>query len=152
MNTITPFLMFSDQLEAALEFYSKTFDDFELVRRARTGPEKICSAEFVLGGQRFMAFNGGDYFAFSEGISLYLDCKDQAEVDRYWQAFLDGGAKPSHCGWITDPFGISWQVVPKRFTELIGDSDENKVQAVMDAMMTMEKLNVAELEQAYDNA
>jgi predicted 3-demethylubiquinone-9 3-methyltransferase (glyoxalase superfamily) len=152
MNKITPFLMFNDQLEAAIEFYSATFSDFELTKQARTGPDGICSAEFVLCGQPFMAFNGGEYFSFSQGFSLYLDCDDQDEVDRYWQAFVDGGATPLQCGWLTDRFGISWQIVPKRFIEMIGDDNTNKVKAVMDTMMSMEKLDIATLEQAFNDA
>ena len=152
MNKITPFLMFSDQLEAAIEFYAATFPDFELKQQARSGPEGVRSAEFVLCGQPFMAFNGGDYFSFSEGFSLFLDCADQDEVDQYWQAFVEAGGTPSQCGWLTDPFGISWQVVPRRFMEMIADDNPNKVKAVMDAMMTMQKLDVAALEQAFNKA
>ena len=99
-----------------------------------------------------MAFNGGDYFSFSEGFSLFLDCADQDEVDQYWQAFIEAGGTPSQCGWLTDPFGISWQVVPRRFMEMIADDNPNKVKAVMDAMMTMQKLDVPALEQAFNKA
>ena len=120
---------------------------------ARTGEDgPISSAEFVVGGQLFMGYNGGAYFSFSEGISLYVDCADQDEVDEYWDKLVSAGATPTQCGWIKDPFGLTWQIVPRRFTELIHDSDPRKVKAVMDAMMTMVKLDVAELERAYDEA
>ena len=153
MNKVTPFLMFNDQLEAALEFYTATFPDSEICNVARAGEDgPVSSAEFVIGGQRFMGYNGGSYFSFSEGFSLYVDCADQDEVDDYWGKFVQAGAEPTACGWIKDPFGLSWQIVPRRFNELIGDSDPKKVKAVMDAMMTMVKLDVAELERAYNEA
>jgi predicted 3-demethylubiquinone-9 3-methyltransferase (glyoxalase superfamily) len=153
MNKVTPFLMFSDQLEAAMEFYTATFPDSRIRNVARTGEDgPITSAEFVVGGQVFMGYNGGSYFSFSEGFSLYVDCADQAEVDTYWDKLLQAGATPTACGWIKDPFGLSWQIVPRRFTELIRDEDPKKVKAVMDAMMTMVKLDVAALEKAYDEA
>ena len=153
MNKVTPFLMFNNQLEAAMAFYTATFPGSEIRNVARTGTDgPVASAEFVVGGQVFMGYDGGPYFTFSEGISFYVDCADQAEVDAYWDKFLQAGATPSQCGWIKDPFGISWQIVPRRFTELIGDRNPTKVKAVMEAMMTMVKLDVAALERAYDAA
>ena len=153
MNKVTPFLMFNDQLEAAIEFYTSTFPDSEVRNVARTGQDgPITSAEFVVGGQPFMGYNGGSYFSFSEGVSLFVDCADQAEVDGYWDKFLQAGATPTACGWIKDPFGLSWQIVPRRFMELIRDRNPQKVKAVMDAMMTMVKLEVSELEKAYNEA
>ena len=153
MTKVTPFLMFNDQLEAAIAFYTATFPNSKVTTSARTGAEGVVtSAEFVVGGQRFMAYNGGSYFTFSQGFSLFLDCEDQAEVDRYWDAFVNAGATPLQCGWITDPFGVTWQIVPRRFTQLISGGDPKKVQAVMDAMMEMVKLDVAGLERAYDAA
>ncbi|WP_291157085.1 VOC family protein [Gemmatimonas sp. UBA7669] len=139
MNKVTPFLMFNDQLEAAMAFYTATFPDSEIRSVARTGSDgPVSSAEFVVGGQLFMGYNGGPYFTFSEGVSLYVDCADQAEVDAYWDRLVAAGATPTACGWIKDPFGLSWQIVPRRFTELIRDPNAAKVQAVMDAMMTGE--------------
>ena len=153
MNKVTPFLMFNDQLEAAIKFYTSTFPDSEIRNVARTGTDgPVNSAEFIVGGQHFMGYNGGAYFSFSEGVSFYVDCADQAEVDDYWNKLLQAGAEPTACGWIKDPFGLSWQIVPRRFTELIADSDPTKVKAVMDAMLTMVKLDVAELERAYNEA
>jgi predicted 3-demethylubiquinone-9 3-methyltransferase (glyoxalase superfamily) len=151
MSKVTPFLMFNDQLEAAIAFYTATFPDSEVRNVARAGKDgPINSAEFVVGGQRFMGYNGGSYFSFSDGVSLYVDCVDQAEVDEYWDKLVKAGAKPMRCGWIKDPFGLSWQIVPRRFIELIRDKDPKKVKAVMEAMMTMVKLDVAELERAYN--
>lgn len=153
MTKVTPFLMFNDQLEAAMEFYTATFPDSHIRNVARTGADgPVASAEFVVGGQVFKGYNGGSYFSFSEGFSLYVDCADQAEVDEYWDKLVMAGATPTACGWIKDPFGISWQIVPRRFIELIGDGNPEKVKAVMEAMMSMVKLDVAALERAYDEA
>lgn len=150
MTKVTPFLMFNDQLGAALEFYTATFPDSEIKNIARTGEDgPITSAEFVIGGQSFMGYNGGPHFTFSEGFSLFVDCKDQDEVDEYWDKLVRAGARPTQCGWITDQFGLSWQIVPRRFTELIRDKDPKKVKAVIGAMMKMVKLDVAALERAY---
>ena len=153
MSKVTPFLMFNDQLEAAIAFYTATFPDSEIKNVARTGEDgPITSAEFVVGGQSFMGYNGGPYFTFSQGFSLYVDCDNQAEVDEYWDKLVSAGATPSQCGWITDQFGVTWQIVPRRFMELISDNNSQKVQAVMDAMLTMVKLDVAALEKAYNDA
>ncbi len=153
MSKVTPFLMFNDQLEAAIAFYTATFPDSEIRHVARSGQDgPINSAEFVVGGQSFMGYNGGSYFSFSEGVSLYVDCEDQAEVDRYWDTLVAAGATPTACGWIKDPFGLSWQIVPRRFMEMIRDTNPKKVQAVMEAMMKMVKLDVAGLERAYAEA
>ena len=153
MTKVTPFLMFNDQLEAAMAFYAATFPDSEIRNVARTGQDgPVTSAEFVVGGQVFMGYHGGPYFSFSEGFSLFVDCEDQAEVDRYWDKLVAAGATPTQCGWITDPCGATWQIVPRRFMELIRDPDPAKVKAVMAAMMTMVKLDVAALERAYAEA
>ena len=153
MTKVTPFLMFNDQLEAAIAFYTATFPGSEIKNVARTGEDgPITSAEIVIGGQFFMAYNGGPYFKFSEGFSLFVDCDDQAEVDEYWSKLVSAGATPSQCGWITDQFGVTWQIVPRRFMELIADKNPQQVQAVMNAMLSMIKLDVAALERAYDDA
>lgn len=153
MSKVTPFLMFNDQLEAAIAFYSATFPDSSIRTVARSGEDgPITSAEFVIGGQSFMGYNGGPYSSFSQGFSLFVSCEDQAEVDEYWNKFINAGATPLQCGWLTDQFGLAWQIVPKRFMELINDPDPHKVQAVMQAMMTMVKLDIAALESAYDQA
>lgn len=153
MTKVTPFLMFNDQLEAAIAFYTATFPGPEIKNVARTGEDgPITSAEIVIGGQFFMAYNGGPYFKFSEGFSLFVDCEDQEEVDEYWSKLVSAGATPSQCGWITDQFGVTWQIVPRRFMELIADKNPKKVQAVMKAMMSMIKLDVAALERTYEDA
>lgn len=153
MSKVTPFLMFNDQLEAAIAFYTATFPDSKVTTMARIGEDgPVTSAEFVVGGQKFMGYNGGPYFQFSQGFSLYVNCEDQAEVDDYWNTLMNAGAAPLQCGWITDPFGVTWQIVPKRFMELINDANPKKVQAVMDAMMPMVKLDIAALEEAHAKA
>lgn len=153
MTKVTPFLMFNDQLEAAIAFYTATFPDSEVRQSSRAGQDgAITAAQFVIGGQAFMGYNGGPYFTFSQGFSLFVDCEDQAEVDRYWDRLIAAGATPSQCGWITDPFGVTWQIVPRRFMELIADRNPRKVQGVMAAMMEMVKLDVAALEKAYEEA
>lgn len=152
-NKVTPFMMFSDGLEDAIEFYTSTFPDSKVLTASRNGEDgPITSAEFVVGGQFILGFNGGPHFKFSEAFSLYVNCEDQAEVDKYWDAIIKAGGKPTQCGWITDPWGVSWQIVPRRFTELMADKDPKKVKAVADAMMKMVKLDVAELEAAYERA
>ncbi len=153
MSKVTPFLMFSTGLEDALAFYRTLFPDLEVHSQARAGEDgPVQSAEFTMGGQAFKAFNGGPHFRFSEAVSLFVDCADQAEVDRFWDHILQAGGKPTQCGWINDPYGLSWQIVPRRFVELIGDRDPKKVKGVVDAMMKMQKLDVAKLERAYASA
>jgi predicted 3-demethylubiquinone-9 3-methyltransferase (glyoxalase superfamily) len=153
MPKVTPFLMFNNQLEAAIEFYAATFPDSKITQVMRSGKEgPVTSAEFVIGGQRFMGYNGGPHFNFSEGFSLFVRCEDQREVDLYWGKLVNAGAKPSRCGWITDQFGLTWQIIPKRFIELMGDKNPKKVEAVVGAMLQMEKLDVALLERAYAEA
>jgi predicted 3-demethylubiquinone-9 3-methyltransferase (glyoxalase superfamily) len=154
MSKVTPFLMFDSGLEDALAFYVATFPDSRIIEQSRGGEDgPVTTAEFVVGGQRFKAFAaGGGHFKFSEAFSMFVDCADQAEVDKYWDALLKAGAKPTQCGWINDPWGLSWQIVPKRFMELMADEDPKKVKAVVDAMLKMQKLIVADLERAYANA
>ncbi|MCA9978915.1 MAG: VOC family protein [Anaerolineales bacterium] len=153
MSKITPFLMFNDQLEEAIAFYSVVFPDSEIKSVARAGEDgPVTSAEFVIGGQPFMGYNGGSHFQFTDAFSLYVDCVSQAEVDDYWNKLVNAGATPVQCGWITDPFGISWQIVPRHFIELVSDENPDKVQAVMAAMLQMVKFDVAALEKAYDEA
>jgi predicted 3-demethylubiquinone-9 3-methyltransferase (glyoxalase superfamily) len=148
-----PFLMFDDQLGPAVELYTSIFPDSRIISMAQSGEKgPVTAAEFVVGGQRFMAFNGGPHFKFTQAFSIFVSCEDQAEVDRYWDALLEAGATPVQCGWITDPFGLSWQIVPRRFMELIADPDPKKTQAVMAAMMKMVKLDVAALEKAHAEA
>lgn len=145
------FLMFNDQLGPAVELYTSIFPDSRIIRLVKNGAA-VVSAEFVVGGQRFMAYNGGSHFKFTDAFSIFIDCADQAEVDRYWDALLAAGASPVQCGWITDPFGLSWQIVPRRLMELMSDPNPKKSRAVIGAMMKMVKLDVAGLEKAHADA
>jgi predicted 3-demethylubiquinone-9 3-methyltransferase (glyoxalase superfamily) len=148
----SPFLMFNDQLGPAVELYTSIFPDSKIVSMTPAAKGPVTSAEFIVGGQRFMAFNGGPHFKFTDAFSIFIRCEDQKEVDLYWDALLKAGATPVRCGWVTDPFGLSWQIVPRRFMELVSDPDPKKSQAVVAAMMKMVKLDVAGLEKAHAEA
>ena len=158
MQKITPFLWFDTEGEDAARFYTSVFPNSRIVeiqRYGEAGPRPdgtVMTVAFELDGQRFVALNGGPEYIFNEAISLAVECEDQDEVDRYWDALIAAGAKPIQCGWIEDPFGLAWQIVPRRFMELIRDNDATKVQAVMAAMLKMVKLDVAALERAYAEA
>lgn len=153
MPKVDPFLMFSVPLDEPLALYRSMFPDLQVKASAGTGGgEPLRSAEFTLAGQTFRAFNGGPHFTFSEGFSVFVECADQAEVDRFWDRLVEAGSTPTQCGWIRDPYGLSWQIVPRRFIELTADPDPRKVQAVIDAMLKMQKLEVAELERVHAEA
>lgn len=132
MPTITTFLMFERDAEAAVALYKSIFPQVRV-----TGP-----LEFEICGQRFAAYNGGSYFKFSEALSIMVSCDDQAEIDRYWNALIADGGQESQCGWLKDMFGVSWQIVPKNIGALIS------TKAGRDAMMKMRKLDIATLERA----
>ena len=108
------------------------------------------TATIELHGQEFMLLNGGPSFTFSEGFSLFVDCEDQAEVDELWEKLTADGGEPGRCGWLTDRFGVSWQIIPRRLNELLGDEDPGRAQRAMEAMLEMRKIDVAELERAAD--
>jgi predicted 3-demethylubiquinone-9 3-methyltransferase (glyoxalase superfamily) len=150
-------LWFDTQAEEAASFYTSIFKNSAVgaVHRntgAGTGPEgQALLVEFELNGQKFSALNGGPLFTFNESVSFVVQCADQAEVDYYWDRLGDGGTE-SQCGWLKDRFGLSWQVVPVRFFELMADPDPAKVARVTRAMMTMTKFDVAALERAYAEA
>jgi predicted 3-demethylubiquinone-9 3-methyltransferase (glyoxalase superfamily) len=157
MSKITPFLWFDDQAEEAANFYVSIFPNSKIGTIARygdagPGPKgQVMTIAFELDGQPFIALNGGPYFTFSEAISFAIDCADEAEVDRYWDALLEGG-EASQCGWLKDRFGLSWQVVPRRLFELMGDENPARSKAVTEAMLKMVKLDVAALEAAHASA
>ena len=153
MQKIAPFLWFDTQAEEAANFYVSVFKNSKLGKIARyseAGPGPAGSAmtvAFELDGLAFTALNGGPYFKFTEAVSFVISCADQAEVDHYWDRLLEGGSA-SQCGWLKDKFGLSWQVVPTRLSELASDPDSAKVARVMGAMMKMIKLDIAALEAA----
>ncbi len=154
MPTTTPCLWFDTQGEEAAQHYTSVFPNSQILNVTRYGsagprPEgTVMTVTFELDGQQFLALNGGPNFTFSEAISFEIVCADQKEVDHYWNGLVADGGEHGPCGWLKDRFGVSWQVVPQRLTELIGDGSGERAQRVMAALMTMGKLDVAELEAA----
>lgn len=153
MPSITPSLWFDNNLEEAAAFYTAIFpnssiEGFERYTDAGPGtPGEVAWGNFSLDGQRFIGINGGPQFPFSEAVSFEIRCKDQAQVDYYWERLLDGGEE-SQCGWLKDRFGLSWQVVPDRLYELLADPDPARAAAANKAMLGMRKIVIAELEEA----
>ena len=153
MNKITPFLWFSNQAEEAMNFYVSLFPNSRAVDVNRYGEGApipagtVMSATFEINGQRVMALNGGPQFKLNEAFSFYVDCEDQAEIDRLWDALSEGG-EPGPCGWLKDKFGLSWQIVPTRLGQLLSDPDPDRSRRAMEAMLKMSKLDVAALETA----
>jgi predicted 3-demethylubiquinone-9 3-methyltransferase (glyoxalase superfamily) len=156
-NKITTFLTYVDRAEEAVAFYTSIFPNSRIVSESRygeagPGPEgSLMSATFELAGQEFMALNGGPSFSFAQGFSLYVDCKTQEEVDELWERLSEGGEK-GPCGWLTDRFGLSWQIIPRALPELLGDEDPEKARRVMNAMLQMGKIDIAGLRRAYEAA
>jgi predicted 3-demethylubiquinone-9 3-methyltransferase (glyoxalase superfamily) len=148
MPKITTFLTYNDQAEAAATLYTSIFKNSEITRVSRSGPTgPVVSVIFQLDGQEFYALNGGPHFTFSPGISLFVTCNTQAELDEYWEKLSEGGQK-GQCGWLTDKFGVSWQIVPSRLGEILGNKDPEKAKRAMQAMLKMTKLDIAVLEAA----
>jgi predicted 3-demethylubiquinone-9 3-methyltransferase (glyoxalase superfamily) len=162
MAKITPFLWFEDNAEEAMDFYTSVFKgDSRLGIIRRFGSEmpgpagSVMTGTFTLCGQEFMVLNGGpngDQSKFTQAISFFVSVDDQAEVDYYWNALTAGGGEPSVCGWLTDKYGLSWQIVPKALEELMGDSDPAKARRATEAMLKMGKIDIAELQRAHDAA
>jgi predicted 3-demethylubiquinone-9 3-methyltransferase (glyoxalase superfamily) len=152
---ITTFLTVDDRAEEAVDFYTGIFANSKVTSTSRygkagPGPEgSLMTATFELAGQEFMALNGGPSFTFSQGISLFVDCETQDEVDELWEKLSDGG-EPGPCGWLTDKFGVSWQIIPRALGELLGDPDPEKAQRVMQAMLQMGKIEIEGLREAYE--
>jgi predicted 3-demethylubiquinone-9 3-methyltransferase (glyoxalase superfamily) len=141
-------LWFDGQAEEAANFYTSLIPDSRILKVTHTPDGKVFTVEFELQGVRYTALNGGDFFKFSEAFSIMLHCEDQAEVDKYWDALIADGGEPSQCGWLKDKFGLSWQVIPKVLNVVLNHPDPAKAQAAMNAMMSMRKLIVSELEAA----
>jgi predicted 3-demethylubiquinone-9 3-methyltransferase (glyoxalase superfamily) len=153
-NRITPFLWFDTQAEEAARFYTSIFKDSKIGKIARypegsPGPAgSVMTVEFEIEGQPFVALNGGPHFKFTEAVSFVVNCETQKEVDGYWNKLLAGGGKPQQCGWLKDKYGLSWQIVPTMLAKLAADKDSAKASRVMQAMMKMVKLDIAQLEEA----
>jgi len=149
MQKITPFLWFNDNALEAAEFYSSVFKKSAINNITHMGQtETVMSVSFELEGQAFHAMNGGPHFTFSPAISLFVDCENQEEVDELWEKLSAGGEK-SRCGWLKDKFGLSWQIIPRKMSQLLRDPNPGKAQAVMNAMLQMNKIEIAALEQVY---
>ncbi len=158
MPTITPSLWFDGNAEDAAAFYASVFPHSSVdsaVRYTDAGPGpagEVAYVTFTLDGQRFIGINGGPQFRFTEAISFEITCRDQAEVDHYWDSLLAGGGEESMCGWLKDRYGLSWQVVPARLYELVTDPDPARASAATQAMLGMRRIVVADLEAAADDA
>ncbi|HAA17276.1 MAG TPA: hypothetical protein DCR93_36640 [Cytophagales bacterium] len=140
---IIPFLWFDQQAQEAAEFYCSLFKNSRIISQSNQ------LVEFELDGLRLTGLNGGPEFTFTEAVSLMIVCEDQAEVDHFWNAFTTGGGEEGRCGWCKDRFGLSWQVVPLRFQEMMGSGNADQIMAVTEAMMKMNKFIVADLEVAF---
>lgn len=151
IKKVTPFLMYNHSLEEVLDFYGSVFKDFKIVHSSKNADGKIHMATFQIHGQDIYAFNGGPHFKFTEGVSLFVDCETQADVDYLWERLSEGGAK-SQCGWLEDKFGLSWQIIPTVLMKMVGDPDPEKANRATQAMLKMSKIEISELERAYNQA
>ncbi len=148
MQKITTFLTFNNQAEEAANLYVAVFKDAKITNISRNG-ETVFSVTFQLFGQNFYALNGGPHFTFSPGISLFVNCETQQEVDELWEKLSDGGEK-GRCGWLKDKFGVSWQIIPSALGKLMQGKDPEKSKRVMQAMMQMNNIVISDLQKAYD--
>jgi predicted 3-demethylubiquinone-9 3-methyltransferase (glyoxalase superfamily) len=155
IQKITPFLWFNQEAEEAANLYVSLFKDSKILGISRygdagPGPKgSVMVVDFQLAGLRFNALNGGPHFKFTEAISLSVSCDSQEEVDTLWSRLTANGGQESQCGWLKDRYGLSWQIVPSRFTQMMQDKDPKRTQRVMQAMLTMKKFDIARLEEAY---
>ena len=155
MHKITTFLTFDNQAEEAVNLYVSVFKNSKILNVSRYGEGApvpagtVMSVSFMLEGQEFMALNGGPHFTFSDGISLFVSCETQDEVDELWEKLSAGGEK-GPCGWLKDRFGVSWQIIPTALGQMLGDKDPQKSQRAMQAMLTMTKIDIAALRQAFE--
>lgn len=147
MQKVTPFLWFNDQAEEAAHFYCSVFANSRVVSRMAGPGGKAMSATFEIEGQQFIAFNGGPHYQLTPAISLFVDCHSQAEVDELWDKLGQGGA-PNRCGWLTDRYGLSWQIIPSLLGELLQDQDAARAQRAMEAMLKMDKIDLDLLRKA----
>lgn len=157
MASVTPFLWFDHRLEEAVTFYVGLFDGARVLHTSRYGagaPQPagtMMSMTFEIAGQRVMALNGGPMYQHTPAFSLFVSCRTQAEVDHYWSRLVEGG-RPSQCGWLVDRYGLSWQVIPETLGRLLGDPDPARAARAMQAMLQMQKIDIAALERAAAGA
>jgi len=161
MQKITPCLWFENQAEEAANFYTYIFKNSKIGNITRYGKEgyeihgreegTVLTVDFEIEGQLFTALNGGPVFKFNEAISFVVHCKNQKEVDYYWEKLTEGGdEKAQQCGWLKDKYGVSWQIVPDVLSELVGDPTSEKSQRAMKAMLQMKKIDIEGLKKAYE--
>jgi predicted 3-demethylubiquinone-9 3-methyltransferase (glyoxalase superfamily) len=157
VSKITPCLWFNGTAEEAAQFYLSIFPDSRIDKvhlAAADNPSSsagdVLTVDFTLAGQPFIGLNGGPEFQFSEAVSFSIDCADQAEVDRYWDALIEGGGEHSVCGWLKDRFGVSWQVIPRQLLEMLDGPDREGAARAMKAMLDMTKIDVEKLREAYE--
>ena len=157
MQKITPFLWYAKEAEEAAAFYVSIFPDSRIDRvvampsESPSGPPgSVKVVDFTLSGQSFVAMTAGPMDPFNHAISFSVDCADQAEVDHYWDALLEGGGTPEQCGWLRDRFGVSWQIIPRPMIDMMASPDRAKAKRATDAMLTMVKLDIAALQAAFD--
>ena len=156
MQKVTPFLWYNDQAGEAAKLYTSVFKNSRILETryypggAPTKAGKVMSVTFEIEGMQFTAFNGGSVFKFTPAISLFVNCDTQEEVDMLSEKLTEGGGAQSQCAWITDRFGISWQIVPVRLGQLLQDKDPVKAKRVMQAMLKMNKIDIKALEAAYE--
>ncbi len=159
MQTLYPCLWFDAVAEDAAAFYASLLPDSHVDEIWRSpadtpsGPAgMVLSVDFTLRGQRFQGLNGGPHFKFNEAVSFVIECPDQPEVDRLWDALAADGGEPGPCGWIRDRYGLSWQIVPERLTDLLHDADPDRARRAMEAMLKMGKIEISQLEAAADGS
>lgn len=156
MQKIIPFLWFDGKAEEAIKLYTSVFKNSKIVNIAYW-PEgspfpkgQVMTGVFELDGQRFYAFDAGPQFKFTEAVSFFVSCDTQEEIDHFWNKLTSDGGQESMCGWLKDKFGLSWQIVPPVLGEMLGDKDRAKADRVMQAMMGMKKIIIADLKKAYE--
>ena len=155
MQKILPCLWLDNQAEEAIKFYTSIFKNSKIDKVSYYGDEgpgnmgSVLTMTFQLNGQEFMALNGGPEYKFTPAMSLFVNCEDQEEVDYFWEKLSEGGEK-GQCGWLTDKYGVSWQIVPTILGELMSDTDVKKVAKVMHALLQMKKLDIELLKKAYE--
>ncbi|HYZ99010.1 MAG TPA: VOC family protein [Acidimicrobiales bacterium] len=150
MRSITPNLWFDDNLEEAVDFYTSVFPDAKVHGMMHRPDGQVLTADFELAGQAVKGLNGGPEFRLTEAFSFFVECDDQAEVDHYWSVLTADGGEESQCGWLKDRFGVSWQIIPTEFLEMVSKGSPEQVERVMAAMMQMRKFDVAALRAAYE--
>jgi predicted 3-demethylubiquinone-9 3-methyltransferase (glyoxalase superfamily) len=146
---VRPFLWFDTQAEEAMNLYVSVFKNSRVLSVNRAGG-RVVSVSFELDGQQFLGLNAGPKFPFTEAVSFFVNCESQDEVDYFWEKLIAGGGAPGRCGWLKDRFGLSWQIVPSALFRLMNDPDPAKSQAVVQAMLKMDKIIIADLQKAHD--